>query len=112
MTAMEIIFDLPIGFSINNIISLMAIAGIIPVAAGPNGLQKAPSAMEWQQPSRLPTTSSGEIYMSACKLPKHQRVSSGLSHLIKRIDMMNTLWQEEEFEQMQTAIVVEKGSRN
>jgi len=26
--------------------------------------------------------------------------------------MMNTLWQEEEFEQMQTAIVVEKGSRN
>jgi len=26
--------------------------------------------------------------------------------------MMNTLWQEEEFEQMQTAIVVEKGSRH
>ena len=40
------------------------------------------SAMEWQQPSRLPITSSGDICMPACKLHKHQRVSSGLSHLI------------------------------
>jgi len=43
------------------------------------------SAMEWQQPSRLPTTSSGDICMLAYKLHKHQRVSSGLSHLIKRV---------------------------
>ena len=43
------------------------------------------SAMEWQQPSWLPTTSSGDICMPACKLHKHQRVSSGLSHLIKRV---------------------------
>ena len=41
--------------------------------------------MEWQQPSRLPTTSSGDICMPAYKLHKHQRVSSGLSHLIKRV---------------------------
>ena len=33
------------------------------------------SAMEWQQPSRLPTTSSGDICMPAYKLHKHQRVS-------------------------------------
>jgi len=43
------------------------------------------SAMEWRQPSRLPTTSSGDICMQAYKLHKHQRVSSGLSHLIKRV---------------------------
>jgi len=42
------------------------------------------SAMEWQQPSWLPTTSSGDICMPVCKLHKHQWVSSGLSHLIKR----------------------------
>ena len=41
------------------------------------------SAMEWRQPSRLPTTSSGDICMLAYKLYKHQRVRSGLSHLIK-----------------------------
>ena len=35
--------------------------------------------------SRLPTTSSGDICMPACKLHKHQRVSSGLSHLIKKV---------------------------
>ena len=35
--------------------------------------------------SRLPTTSSGDICMPACKLHKHQRVNSGLSHLIKRV---------------------------
>jgi len=46
---------------------------------------KVLSAMEWQQPSRLPTTSSGDICMPAYKLHKHQRVSSGLSHLIKRV---------------------------
>ena len=43
------------------------------------------SAMEWQQTSRLPTSSSGDICMPAYKLHKHQRVSSGLSHLIKRV---------------------------
>jgi len=43
------------------------------------------SAMEWQQLSRLHTTLSGDICMPACKLHKHQRVSSGLSHLIKRV---------------------------
>ena len=43
------------------------------------------SAMEWRQPSQLPTTSSGDICMPAYKLHKHQRVSSGLSHLIKRV---------------------------
>jgi len=43
------------------------------------------SAMEWRQPSRLPTTSSGVIWTPACKLHKHQPVSSGLSHLIKRV---------------------------
>jgi len=43
------------------------------------------SAMEWQQFSLLPTTSSGDICMPAYKLHKHQRVSSGLSHLIKRV---------------------------
>ena len=43
------------------------------------------SAMEWRQPSRLPTTSSGEICMPAYKLHKPQRASSGLSHLIKRV---------------------------
>ena len=42
------------------------------------------SAMEWQQLSRLPITSSGDICMPAFKLHKHQRVSLGLSHLIKR----------------------------
>ena len=42
------------------------------------------STMKWRQLSRLPTTSSGDICMPACKLHKHQRVSSGLSHLIKR----------------------------
>jgi len=42
------------------------------------------SAMEWRQPSRLPTTSSGDICIPACKLHKHQRVSSGVSHLINR----------------------------
>jgi len=41
--------------------------------------------MEWLQPSRLPTASSGDICIPACKLHKHQRVSSGLSHLIKRV---------------------------
>ena len=43
------------------------------------------SAMEWQQSSRLPTTSSGDICMPAYKMHKHQRVSSGLSHLIKSV---------------------------
>ena len=40
------------------------------------------SAMEWRQPSQLPTTSSGDICMPACKLHKHQQVSSGLSRVV------------------------------
>jgi len=32
-----------------------------------------------------PTTSPGDICMSACKLHKHQQVSSGVSHLIKSV---------------------------
>ena len=43
------------------------------------------SAMKWPQPSWLPTTSSGDICGSACKLHKHQQVSSDLSHLTKRL---------------------------
>jgi len=50
-----------------------------------NIVQTMLSAMEWRQLSRLPTTSSGDICMPACKLHKHQWVSSGLSHLIKRV---------------------------
>ena len=55
------------------------------------------STMEWRQPSRLPTTSSGDICMTAWKLHKNQLVSSGLS---PKKSNMNTLWQEEEFEQI------------
>ena len=77
-----------------------------------------PSAMEWQQPSRLPTISSRDIYMPACKLHKHQRVSSGLSYLYTESSLY-TLWQEEkslgrvweEFEQ-RIADGPGKGSRN
>ena len=74
--------------------------------------------MEWQQPSRLLTTSSGDICKPACKLHKHQRVSSGLSYLYKESSVY-TLWQEEkslgrvweEFEQ-RIADGPGKGSRN
>jgi len=72
------------------------------------------SAMEWRQPPRLPTTSSGDICMPACKLHKNRRVSSGLSYLMKRA-VQNTLchaaggrvWAD-----MQQRIVDGKGSRN
>jgi len=37
-----------------------------------NIVQTMLSAMEWRQLSRLPTTSSGDICMPACKLHKHQ----------------------------------------
>ena len=49
------------------------------------GTSTVPSTMEWWQPSRLPTTSSADICMPACKLHRHQRVSSSLSHLMKRV---------------------------
>ena len=49
------------------------------------GMSIVPSAMEWRQPSRLSTTSSGDICMPAYMLHKHQRVSSGLSHMRKRV---------------------------
>jgi len=86
---------------------MMAIAGIIPVAKWLAKIKQRSdvncrlcqrareqrgactstvlSAMEWRQLSRLPTTSSGDICVPAYKLHKHQRVSSGLSHLIKRV---------------------------
>ena len=55
----------------------------------PMGTSAVLSAIEWRQPSRLPTTSSGDICMPTCKLhkqkPRQVLVSSGLSHLIKRI---------------------------
>jgi len=36
--------------------------------------------------------------MPACELLEHQRLSSGLIHLIMRV--VSTLWQKEEFEQI------------
>ena len=51
------------------------------------GTSAVPSATEWQQLSRQQTISSEEICMPACKLHKHQRVSSGLSNLTKRVVM-------------------------
>ena len=59
------------------------------------GTSSVLSAMEWQQPSRLPTTSSGNICMPAYKLHKHQRVSTP-----DKESSMSTLWQEEEFKQI------------
>ena len=49
------------------------------------GTSTLPYAMKWQQPSRLHSTTSGGMCMPACKLHKLQRVSSGLSSLIKRV---------------------------
>jgi len=58
-----------------------------------------PSAMEWRQPSRLPTTSSRDICKPACKL--HKRQASKLRFVTPdKASSMNTLWQEEEFEQI------------
>jgi len=58
-----------------------------------------PSAMEWRQPSRLPTTSSRDICKPACKL--HKRQASKLRFVTPdEASSMNTLWQEEEFEQI------------
>ena len=92
---------------------MMAIAGIIPVAKWQSwtairwrlqimqkGMRKTRfeicwsrnmstsigvSAKKWQELSQLPITSSGDICMPACKLHRHQRVSSGWLHLIKRV---------------------------
>jgi len=55
------------------------------------GTKTVPSAMEWRQPSQLPTTSSGDICMPACKLHKHQRVISGFVTPDKE-SSMSTLW--------------------
>jgi len=55
------------------------------------------SAMEWRQPSRLPTTSSGDICISACKLHKHKRFVTP-----DKESSMSTLWQKEEFEQIRS----------
>jgi len=49
------------------------------------GTSTVPSAIERRQLSRRHTISSGDICMPACKLHKHQRVSSGLSNLMKRV---------------------------
>jgi len=57
------------------------------------------SAMEWRQPSRLPTTSSGDIFMPAYKLHKYQRESSGFVTPDKE-SSMSTLWPEKEFKQI------------
>jgi len=51
------------------------------------GTSAVPSATEWRQLSRHQTISSEDICMPACKLHKHQRVSSGLSNLTKRVVM-------------------------
>jgi len=57
------------------------------------------SVMEWRQPSRLPTTSSGDICTPACKL--HKTPASKLRIVtLDQDSSMNTLWQEEEFEQI------------
>ena len=57
------------------------------------------SVMEWRQPSRLPTTSSGDICTPACKLHKTPASKLRIVTLDKE-SSMNTLWQEEEFEQI------------
>ena len=63
------------------------------------GTSTVPSAMGWQQPSRLPTTSSRDICMPACKL--HKRPASKLRFVVPdKASSMSTLWQEEEFEQI------------
>jgi len=58
------------------------------------------SAMEWQQPSRLPTTSSGDILyasIQAAETPtsKLRSVTPG-----DKESSMSTLWQVEEFKQI------------
>jgi len=63
------------------------------------GTSTVPSAMKWRQPSRLPTTSSGDICIPACKL--HKTPASKLRVVTPdKESRMYTLWQEEEFEQM------------
>jgi len=81
------------------------------------GTATVPSAMEWRQPSQLPTTSSGDICMPSCKLHKHQRVSRVRFVTPDKESSMNTLWQEEEFEQIcrresltEKAVKIEKTS--
>ena len=55
--------------------------------------------MEWQQPSRLPTTSSGDICMPAYKL--HKTPTSKLRFVTPdKESSMNTLWKEKESEQI------------
>jgi len=59
------------------------------------------SAMEWQPPSRLPTTSSGDICMPAYKLHKHHHPTSKLRFVTPdKESSMSTLWQEVEFKQI------------
>ena len=63
------------------------------------GTSTVPSATKWRQPSRLHTTSSGDICMPAYKLHKHQRVKLRVVTPDKE-SSMSTLWQEEEFKQI------------
>ena len=57
------------------------------------------SAIKWQQPSRLPTTSFGDISIPAYALHKHQRSKLRFVTPDKE-SSMSTLWQEEEFKQI------------
>jgi len=58
------------------------------------------SAMEWRQPSQLPTTSSGDICMLAC-IQAAQTPTSKLRFVTSdKESSMSTLWQEEEFKQI------------
>jgi len=72
------------------------------------------SAVEWQQPSWLHTTSSGDICVPACKLHKHQRVTSRLRFVTPdKESNMSTLWQEEEFKQKcsrESSVLTEKAA--
>jgi len=55
------------------------------------------SAMEWRQPSRLHTTSSGDICMPACKAAQTPTSKLRFATHDKESNM-NTLWQEDQFE--------------
>jgi len=56
------------------------------------------SAIEWRQPSRLPTTSSGDMQAAQTKAAAS---TSKLRFVTPdKENSMSTLWQEEEFEQI------------
>jgi len=56
------------------------------------------SAMEWRQPSRLPTTSSGDNFAS---IQAAQTPTSKLRFItLDKESSMSTLWQDEDFKQI------------